>query len=97
MFDKDGSGTITDKELGYVMKSLGMNPSNDEIQDMMQEVNENGHGEINFAEFLTIMAHKMKDADTEFGTLEAFRVFDKDRSGFISRNELKNILMELGE
>ena len=38
-----------------------------------------------------------RDADTELGTLEAFRVFDKERTGFISKAELKNIIMNLGE
>lgn len=38
-----------------------------------------------------------RDADTELGTLEAFRVFDRERTGFITKSELKNILMNLGE
>eukprot|EP00347_Sterkiella_histriomuscorum_P009064 403342656 len=97
MFDKDGDGTITAKELGIVMRQLGLNPTEDELLEMIQEVDEDGNGEINFTEFLTIMAHKMKDADTELGTLEAFRVFDKERTGFISKGELKNIIMNLGE
>lgn len=60
MFDKDGDGTISAKELGIVMKQLGLNPTEDEIMEMMNEVDEDGNGEINFTEFLTIMAHKMK-------------------------------------
>ena len=38
-----------------------------------------------------------RDADTELGTLEAFRVFDKERTGFITKHELKNILINMGE
>jgi calmodulin len=60
MFDKDGDGTITAKELGIVMRQLGLNPTEDEIHEMINEVDEDGNGEINFTEFLTIMAHKMK-------------------------------------
>jgi len=37
-----------------------------------------------------------RDADTELGTLEAFRVFDKERTGFLSKSDLKNVLMNLG-
>ena len=33
----------------------------------------------------------------ELGTIEAFRVFDKERTGFISRAELKNVLIGMGE
>lgn len=42
LFDKDGDGTITTKELGTVMRSLGQNPSEDELQDMVNEVDIDG-------------------------------------------------------
>eukprot|EP01043_Picozoa_sp_COSAG02_P029975 COSAG02_NODE_1891_length_10485_cov_3.034469_9_plen_124_part_01 len=58
LFDKDGDGTITTKELGTVMRSLGQNPTEAELQDMVNEVDADGNGTIDFPEFLTMMARK---------------------------------------
>ena len=66
--------TITTKELGTVMRSLGQNPTEAELQDMINEVDADGNGTIDFPEFLNLMARKMKDTDTEEELIEAFKV-----------------------
>ncbi|VAI15838.1 unnamed protein product [Triticum turgidum subsp. durum] len=81
LFDKDGDGTITTKELGTVMRSLGQHPTEDELKD-----------------FLGLVARQMRgDAEAEEELHEAFRVFDKDNNGFISLDELRTVMKNLGE
>lgn len=48
-------------------------------------------------EFLTMMARKMKDTDSEEEIREAFRVFDRDGNGFISSAELRHVMTSIGE
>ncbi|CAG87080.2 DEHA2D10582p [Debaryomyces hansenii CBS767] len=97
LFDKDGDGKITTKELGTVMRSLGQNPSESELTDMINEVDVDSDGSIDFPEFLTMMARKMKDTDSEAEIAEAFKVFDRNGDGKISAAELRHVLTSIGE
>jgi calmodulin len=97
IFDKDGDGTITTKELGTVMRSLGQNPSDEDLQEMIEEVDEDKNGTIDFREFLGLMAKKMKETDTEEELIEAFKVFDRDGNGKISSHELRFVMTSAGE
>lgn len=90
-------GTITTNELGVVMRSLGQNPTEAELQDMITEVDTDGNGTIDFKEFINLMAKKMKETDTEEELREAFKVFDKDGNGYISAAELRHVMTNLGE
>ncbi|CAL9077108.1 calmodulin-like [Musa acuminata AAA Group] len=97
LFDKDGDGCITLEELGTVIKSLGQDPSEEELQEMIREVDSDGNGTIEFGEFLNLMARKVKETNIEEELKEAFKVFDKDQNGFISATELRNVMINLGE
>ena len=100
------------------MRSLGQNPSESELQDMINEVDSDNNGTIDFPgtlyttkrlvvstvltvllhiEFLTMMARKMKDTDSEEEIREAFKVFDRDNNGFISAAELRHVMTSIGE
>jgi len=92
LFDKDGNGAFSANDLGAVMRSLGRNPSEVELQEMIAEIDFDGNGVVDFSEFLTIMANKMRDGDSEEEIKQAFKVFDKDGNGYISAAELKHAL-----
>ena len=91
LFDKDGNGQITSKELGTVMRSLGQNPSEEELKQMIREVDLNGNGTIDFKEFMCLMVKKMNDNDLDEELQYAFKVFDRDKNGYISFDEIKQV------
>ncbi|KAL9657491.1 hypothetical protein ABK040_016757 [Willaertia magna] len=102
LFDSDGDGAILAKELGTVMRALGLNPSQNELDEMIKSVDGkenggNGNGTIDFKEFLVLMQKKMNDNESEDEVVEAFKVFDRDNDGVISAAELRHILTSMGE
>ncbi|KAH8381938.1 hypothetical protein KR009_001095, partial [Drosophila setifemur] len=96
-FDKDATGTISTRELGAVMRILGQNPTEGELQDLISEIDANGNGQIDFNEFCQLMAKQMRETDTEEEMREAFKIFDRDGDGFISPAELRFVMINLGE
>ncbi|XP_010553277.1 PREDICTED: calmodulin-like [Tarenaya hassleriana] len=97
LLDGDGDGCITISELANAIKTLIKNPTREELQFMIREVDVNGNGTIEFGEFLNLMARKLKEAEAEEELKEAFKLFDKDQDGYISTIELKHGMVSLGE
>lgn len=48
------------EELATVIRSLDQNPTEEELEDMITEVDADGNGTIEFKEFLNLMANKIK-------------------------------------
>ena len=92
LFDSDHDGKITVSELGIVMRSLGQNPTEKELQDIVK-----GQSSVDFNQFCQLMTEQMKNVDSREELEEAFHVFDKEGKGFISASELKHIMTTLGE
>ncbi|TYJ14652.1 hypothetical protein E1A91_A10G131100v1 [Gossypium mustelinum] len=97
LFEKYGNGCVTVEELAMVIGSLDRYPTEEELHDMITEFDADGNGAVELAEFFNLMAKKMKETDAEEELQEAFKVFDKDQNGYISANELRHVMINLGE
>ena len=48
LFDVDGDESITSQELGVVLRSMGQNPSDQELKEMIDDMDEDGSGTVDF-------------------------------------------------
>jgi centrin-1 len=97
LFDTDGSGTIDPRELKAAMQSLGFEAKNATIYQMVSDLDKDGSGAIDFDEFLDMMTARMSDKDTKDDISKVFRLFDDDKTGYISIKNLRRVAKELGE
>jgi len=94
-YDQDGGGSISTNELGTALRALGYTPTDAEVVKMIDDVDENGDGDLDFHEFLNLMLI-MKQNDPLEELINAFKVFDRDGSGTIAARELMHILCGMG-
>ena len=95
LFDHDENGSISAVELGEVLKALGQNPSKNELSDMINEVDVDGNGTVEFAEFVILMTNKVKELSKDEEIKEAFDVLDKEKDLVITAKELKYFMRKV--
>jgi calmodulin len=99
LFDKDYNGVLTSKELGIVMQSISLNPTESEIRDMINEAETSKENSIDFPEFLAFLSRKtIVDENNPAEMQKAFEIFcGQDKKDFIDANSFMEVLKELGE
>ena len=96
MFDSNKDGFVNSEELSNIFKVLDINVSNEEIKEIIEENELEGNEQINFENFISIVNKREKDFDNEETIIKAFKVFDKEGNGLININELKSIMLNVG-
>ncbi|MEH2305780.1 EF-hand domain-containing protein [Nostoc sp.] len=94
VLDVDGNGAISTDELGEVMRSLGQNPTEAGLRDLIKEIDVDLSGTIDFEEFKTLMIAKVGDRESRLKL--AFSAFDEDNSGQITAVELRTVMSQFG-
>eukprot|EP01118_Nematostelium_gracile_P002716 TRINITY_DN1297_c0_g1_i1.p2 TRINITY_DN1297_c0_g1~~TRINITY_DN1297_c0_g1_i1.p2 ORF type:complete len:159 (-),score=48.66 TRINITY_DN1297_c0_g1_i1:86-562(-) len=97
LFDEASNGYLTKSDLKAVLEKFGLRFSSTELDEMFKEADVTGSGKIGFPEFMSMMARRMKQTDTEDELLEAFRVFDPYNEGFIPEKEFTTALTSMGD
>jgi len=93
-----GNEVIPSKHVGYVLRILGQNPTEDEIVAMVMKADCEWDGTMNRKDFLVVGQEILKNSCDQMDDVRAaFRVFDYDKNGSISKEELKEAMVNLGQ
>jgi len=96
LYDKDADGKIPCDQLGIVIRSLGQNPTQAEVDDIVRNMIRGPS--FGMPELLQVMAKYMGDSRNKQEEIrESFNVFDRDGTGRISAAELRHVLTNIGE
>merc|ERR1712224_984001 len=89
LFDSDASGAIDVRELKAAMRALGFEIKNEELKKMVSDIDNDGNGTIEFAEFLGMMTDDEELQDMINQT-------DRDGDGAINADEFYRIMKKKG-
>jgi len=96
LYDNDGSGKIPSDKLGTVVRSLGYNPTEAEVEDMVR--NTARGPSFGMPELLQAVAKcKGESRNNPDDIRESFSVFDRDGTGRVSAAEMRHVLTTVGE
>ncbi|KAB2600950.1 calcium-dependent protein kinase 2-like [Pyrus ussuriensis x Pyrus communis] len=93
--DTDNSGTITYEELKTGLARIGSRLSETEVRQLMDAADVDGNGSIDYIEFISATMHRQR-LERDEHLYKAFQYFDKDSSGYITRDELEAAMKEHG-
>jgi len=93
MIDQNRDGFIDKEDLGDMLASLGKDPKEGYLDEMMNAA----PGPINFTMFLTMFGDKLNGTDPEDVIKNAFACFDEDGKGFIGEDRLRELLTTMGD
>ncbi len=93
--DESGNGLIDSKELQNLFAKLDCPVTDEELSASMLELDENGDGQIDYAEFTKWYIRS--EARLRNANKVAFSRFDTNKSGTIEKTELKKLLHSLGD
>ncbi|KAH7306229.1 hypothetical protein KP509_22G002500 [Ceratopteris richardii] len=99
MFDKDGDDSLTELQLGSLLRALGLMPNQQELEALLHRADTNSNGLIDFQDFVNLIEPGLNEQSHKYGDEQLralFYAFDEDGNGFITASELEHSMLRLG-
>ncbi|KMZ59534.1 putative calcium-binding protein CML14 [Zostera marina] len=99
-FDLDSDGSLTKLELAALLRSIGLKPTGDKIHSLLNDIDANDNGSIEFEELALAIAPIMNEQYSridENQLKEIFKSFDLDGNGVITAPEFARMMAKLGQ
>jgi len=97
MFDEEQKGFLTKADVQTIFNKYGVRVDLKQIEELWKEGDPHGSGQITFPQFVSMMARKMKQTDSQADLLEAFRVFDPYGDNSVIEKEIADALLNTGD
>ncbi|CAK0911910.1 unnamed protein product, partial [Prorocentrum cordatum] len=89
-------GLVSTKEARIMVGRLGEDPNDGDWLKMLNEIDQHTRGVLDFQHFVKLMSFFDRNMVTEDELVNAFKIFDKDRSGSIDAIEMQDLMKKLG-
>jgi len=96
-FDETQSGLVSTKQLGNLLRHLGINPTKEELQDLTIQIDPHVTGSLKLPDLLDMMSRMIMERNYDAQIEDAFRCFDKKGQGTIPRQDFELLFENLGE
>jgi calcium-binding protein CML len=98
-YDRNNDGSLTQLELRSLLRSLGLKPTQDQLDALIQRADINSNGLVEFSEFVALVSPEILSNNCPYSEdqlKQLFEMFDRDGNGYITAAELAHSMAKLG-
>eukprot|EP00493_Phyllostaurus_siculus_P004441 UN04462 len=92
LFDKHSLGYVLKPDLREMLKTIGYNLNDKELEHMITKVDVDNNRKIDIDEFIVLIANLESDEKHEAEIIAAFNAFDYTGQGYVRANDIRRVL-----
>lgn len=97
LLNTDADGSVAAKEFGQFITALGKQATDSQLHVLVNECDIDGNGVVDFEEFSSVVGRRLCGNLDDEEMRDAFRIYDKDNTGFITTDQIRKVFQKLDE